>query len=361
MDRLLVKILIIVLICVLFINCEKSVDFSASTNGTVQMVKPTNTTLSKTYPNPIGNFLMELRNLVNTPNQINQPGNYKQIAGFPDLPPFIETLRAYFKMAYKSYILFQPEIKFGQCLTKYFYMRFPAAMRFFQLQNLSKYIRRMYSVSGRMMNNVVTRTIFTWFDDTELDRERIAIKMATITDGPMTPIQSAVKPILEFYETIQSQTRPIYPNLLQLPIIAGSMQLRRRRRFQRQVKYPNENYYNNSIGLDRNIMGNFQIQYKNNMRRVQRQSANTMQNIQPNDGSGAKKSSGPVGMDPDATIDLTNKGIEREAEELFNIDTMFWRSLGFEDSSFKRYSLAYCTRAYVTDSFSRFMKNIILS
>lgn len=341
------------------VKCDSNVDvLSAQTNSTIEVIKTTNTTIPKTYPNPdpIVNFLMELqnpdskdnlsmelRNLVNILNQINQRTSSvqqksggsvsnKQIAGFPELPPFIETLRKYFKMAYKSYLMFQPEVKFGQCITKYFYMRFPAAMRFFQMQNLSKYIRRMYSVSGIMTNNIITRTIFTWFDDTELDRERIAIKMATITNGPMTPFQRSVKPILEFYENITQSTQ-IYPNLLQLPVIAGPILVqRRRRRFQRDMKYPE----------------NFQIHYKNNMKSEQNSNR-------------VKKSSDSVDTERDGTIDLTNKSVEREAEELFNIDTMFWKSLGFEEDSFKKYSLAYCTRAYVTDSFSRFMKNIVLA
>lgn len=367
MDRLAVKVFIVVVIYVPFIRSD-SIDSSAQSNGTVEVIKPTNTNLIKTYPNPIGNLLIELQDLYNTPNQMNQKSLksgqqseedliIKQVAGFPVLPPFVETMRAYFKLAYKSYILLQPEIKFGQCLTKYFYMRFPNFMRFFQWQNLSKYIRRVYIASGRMANNVVTRTIFTWFDDTELNRERIAIKMAAITsERKTTPIPSAVQPIVEFYESIglQPPLASIYegfPDLFQVPIVAGTTQVRRR--FKREAKYPDASNHNNINGTNQKIMENSQIQFKNNMKKEKIQSENFMQNTKTN--------AGKADIDPDATIDLTNKTVEREAEELFNIDTMFWKSLGFEDSSFKRYSLAYCTRAYVTDSFSRFMKNIILS
>lgn len=342
MDRLIVKGFIIVLMCLSFIECY-SVDLSEQTNGSVEMDTSPNTTLTKESST-------KQQNLADNQIQINEKSgsgtsqptavvSTKQIPGLPDIPPFVETLRSYFKMAYKSYLLFQPEIKYGQCLIKYFYMRFPNVMRFFQLPNFSKYIRRMYSVSGAMTNNIVTRTIFSFFDDTELDRERIAIKMATITDGPLTPFQSAAKPILEFYEVIQSPSAQ-FPNLPQLPVFSGPIQLqRRRRRFQRQANYPNES------NMDRWN----QIQYKINMKREPRQS------------SSEEKSKDPVERDPNETIDLTNKDIEREAEELFTIDTMFWKNLGFEDGSFKKYSLAYCTREYVTNSFSRFMKNIILA
>lgn len=370
MHRLVVIFFILVLICVPFLKCD-SVDLSAQTNDTVEEIKLTNTNLIKTYPNPIGNLLIELQDLMNAPNQIDQKSNsvkqseedllFKQIVGFPVLPPFVETMRAYFKLAYKSYILLQPEIKFGQCLTKYFYMRFPSVMRFFQWQNFSKYIRRVYIASGAMVNNVVTRTIFTWFDDTELDRERIAIKMAAITsERQITPIQSMVRPIVEFYESIglpppsPASIYGSYPNLFQSPMIAGTTRLRRR--IQREAKYTDPSNHNNMNGLNQNTMENAQINYKNNMKKEQTRNKNNMENTQMNGGKG-----GRADIDPDATIDLTNKQVEHEAEELFNIDSMFWKSLGFEDSSFKRYSLAYCTRAYVTDSFSRFMKNIILS
>lgn len=352
MDRLVVKVFIVTIICVPFIRCD-SVDTSAQTNDTVEVMEPTDTSLIKTSANPVSNLLIELQDPMNTSNRINQKSNSgqqsvedvllsKQIAGFPDLPPFVETLRAYFKLAYKSYVLLQPEIKFGQCLTKYFYIRFPNFMRFFQWRNLSKYIRRLYSVSGRMVNNVVTRTIFTWFDDTELDRERIAMKMTSITsERQARPDPSIVRPIVEFYESIglqpplASEIYDIYPNLMQ-SLTTSPL----RRRYQRDTTNSNKM--------------SSQIQYKNNMKREQIQNKD---DVQANDGNHR----GPAGMDPNATIDLTNKSVEQEAEELFNIDTMFWKNLGFEDSSFRKYSLAYCTRAYVTDSFSRFMKNIILS
>lgn len=351
MDRIIVKVFVIVLICLSFIECY-SVDLSEKTNATVEVDTSPNTTITNESST-------ELQNLVDKPIQINERSSSgikqlgavvsnKQIPGLPDIPPFVETLRRYFKMAYKSFILFQPEIKFGQCLIKYFYMRFPSTMRLFQLPNLTKYIRRMYSVSGRMTNNIVTRTIFSFFDDTELDRERIAIKMATMTDAPLTPFQKTAKPILEFYEIIQSPSAQFFPDLPQLPVFSEPIQLtRRRRRFQRQANYPNERNASNMIDRWN------QIQYKNNMKREPRQSTN--------DGSGEMKSKDPAEIDPNETIDLTNKDVEREAEELFTIDTMFWKSLGFEDSSFKKYSLAYCTREYVTNSFSRFMKNIILA
>lgn len=342
MNRLVVKVFIL-LTFVLFIKCD-SVDSSvaAPMHDTVEVLKSSNTTsIDRRVEKSSGAQQSEEDLLI------------KQLAGFPDLPPFLETMRSYFKLAYKSYVLLQPEIKFGQCLVKYFYMRFPRVMRYFQWQNLSKYIRRVYVVSGRMANNVVTRTVFKWFDDTELDRERIAIKMAAITsEKPITPLQSIVRPIYEIYESLglQPQSELIqgnYPNLFRSTT-------RLRRRIQREAKYPSTRDRNNVNGQNQKA----EIHYKRNMKREEMQSKNMMRNALSSEQKGAKNQ---VEMNSDAIIDLTNKAVEREAEELFNIDTMFWRSLGFEDSSFKRYSLAYCTKEYVTDSFSRFMKNIILS
>lgn len=175
------------------------------------------------------------------------------------------------------------------------------------------------------------------FDDTELDRERIAIKMATITsEKPITPLQILSRPIYEIYENIRMDQQPAasiyssYPKLFQsLKNAGGTTQLRRR--FRREAKCTDEGGHNSINGQ------NTEIKYKNNMEKPKPQNRDTKSN-----GENRKKSNDHV--DPEARIDLTNKLVEREAEELFNIDTMFWRSLGFEESSFKRYSLAYCTK-----------------
>lgn len=366
MDQLAVKVLF-VLIWLPFITCD-SVDLSAQINGSLVHVKPANLTiLSKKYP--IGAFLVELRSLFKIPDQKIQRSDevdhllFKQLAGFPILPPFVESIRSYFKLAYKSYILFQPEIKFGQCMIKYFYMRYPRVMRFFQWKNLSKYIQSLYVVSGKLVNNVVTRSIFSWFDDTELDRHRIAIKVEKMTsEKEITPVQRAVRPIFEIYEAIAMQPASVYhinTNSFRSPEIGALTHMRRR--IQREANYPDANNQNSLNEQDRRTMNNGQIHYKNNMEMARLQSRNTTENTRPqiHDGNRAKKSD-PTYMDPEARIDLTNKLVEREAEELFNIDIMFWRSLGIEENSFKRYSLAYCTREYVTSSFSRFMQKVVL-
>lgn len=346
MNRSVVKVFVVISICLSFKECDSvDVDLSEQTTSTVEVEKAPSIAITNTTSAELQNLVLNLNQLIQKINSGQQRSGAdmmsKEIAGYPDLPPFIETLRAYFKMAYKSYLLFQPEIKFGQCIIKYFYMRFPNTMRIFRPPDLMKYIRRMYSVSGIMTNNIITRTIFSFFDDTEVDRERIAIKMATMTGMPLTPFQKAEKPILDFYEAIQSPQ--FYTNVMQLPVYSGPVQLqrRRRRRFQREAKNPSRNDQDHTDSRD-------EIQYKNNMKRAPRQSEQSKIPVPPE-------------MDPDATIDLINKEIEHEAEELFAIDKMFWSSLGFEDDSFKKYSLAYCTREYFTGSFGRFMKNIVLA
>lgn len=330
MDQSAVKVLF-VLNCLLFLKCERAI---------AEVKPPANST-------DITNFSVESQPVFSkSPQQRVQRSAesdilQKQLAGLPDLPPFIETLRSYLKLAYRAYILLQPEIKFGQCMTKYFYMRYPALMRVFQWKYLSKYVRSFYSVSGRMVNNVVTRTIFGFFDDTELDRQRIALKVEAMTSEQPTPAQTAIQPVSDFLDAIVLLSQPAfsYPDLFITPAFDGSAQVLRRIR--REAKY------RDASERDQHP----QIHYKNNMEIAQ---------VQKRNGNETEDSK-PMEVDLEARIDLTNKLVEREAEELFNIDTMFWRSLGIEESSFKKYSLAYCTKEYVTDSFSRFMNKIILT
>lgn len=325
----------IVLICVPFSKCDCiGLSASAKTNVTV---------VPRNSPYPIGKFLDEFMNSDNISEQTVKASHsvrqseedliFKQLVGYSTLFPYLESTRTYLKIMYKSYILLQPEIKFVQCLTKHFYMRYPNAMRFFQWQNLSSYIRRVYGVSGWMVNSAAIRMLFNLYDDTEFDRARIAIKTAAVTaEKQTTPPNRTVRPTYGFYESFGLQ-RPIY--VVRTPTIAVGAASRSRRRVPRQAEVPSE----------RNPS---EIHYKDNMKREQMQ----------ND---AKEARTATEMNPEGIIDLINKEIEREAGELFNIDTMFWRGLGFEENSLKRYSLAYCSREYVTNVFQRFMKNIILS
>lgn len=355
MDQLVACIFIVMI----FVCCSKCEGVDYNTSG-----RQLNATIAAAQsPKPICDILLELQKLNNTKTElmVQKPKRtkrldedliLKQLIGFSTIFgfPFYETTRAYFKIAYRTYLLLQPEFKFFQCMIKYFYMRFPQTMQMFQMQNLSKYIRQVYVVSGIMANNMMTRTIFSWFEDTELDRERIAIKTAAMTsETPNPPPQTLAQPIDWFYRSVglRPQTPLIYGNYqnsVRPPIYVLGAPVRLRRRIKRETEYPSA-----SISDQDNIMLQIQaeIQYKNNMQKEK------MENV-------AKKRLGMI-EEKDGSIDLTNGAIEREAEELFNIDTMFWKGLGFDKGSLKKYSLAYCTRDYVSQSFERFIKNVILT
>lgn len=272
----------------------------------------------------------------NENNLGNQRSN-RQLLTVPTLPPFLETIRSYFKTAYKTYLLLNAEVKFGQCLVKYLYIRFPNTVRFFQLQNLTKYARRVYIAMGKMISNFFKNgNIFDWYDDSEFDRKRIALKVATLTSErvfPDTTSAQSVNPFEAFRVSRSDLTN--YTNLRR------SSTPREKKRLIRRVGRQTGNFNPRSEKLSGNSM---QVKKSNVMPSNQKQ-----------------MTSDHADIDSEARIDLSNKVLEREAENLFNIDLMFWKSLGIEENSFAKYSLAYCTKEYVTDSFKRFMKNVIFS
>ncbi|XP_031619304.1 uncharacterized protein LOC116338302 [Contarinia nasturtii] len=67
-------------------------------------------------------------------------------------------------------------------------------------------------------------------------------------------------------------------------------------------------------------------------------------------------------MESEAQIDMMNRRIlEREADDLFNMDQMLWKNFGLDDRSIKKYSMVYCGKEWITGFFNRFVKNVILS
>lgn len=318
------NLIFIILICVSCAYCENVKSDLQVINSTIE--KSSSIMLETSFPDPGENLLIQIKKLISLFSQESRTRHpddgirrkdrqqFKQLLPvLPDFPPFFETIRSYFKLAYKSYLLLNPEVKFGQCIVKYLYTEYPAVMRFFRTQNISNFFRRMYIVMGKFMNNIINGKIFNW-SETEFDMKRIGVKVA-----------------LTSYENPRNINQAYgYPQLI-------------------------VNYKNNTEPNQLYMYG----------RRFVRQA----QPIYPNAGRDAVKNTGPSkenamhyeDIDSEARIDLTNRDVEREAENLFNIDAMFWRSLGIEENSFKRYSLAYCTKEYLTESFKRFMKNVILS
>lgn len=328
------NITFIILICVLCAYCENVESDLQAINSTIEKSS------GKSVPDPVENLVVQIKKLISLFNQESQTKlNLKPSLGdglhrkgvktlrqlsvlpvLPDFPPFFETIRSYFKLAYKSYLLLNPEVKFGQCIVKYLYTEYPVVMRFFRTQNITNFFRRMYIVMGKFMNNIINGKLFNW-SETEFDMKRIGLKVAMTSYENSKPKFSSPQPNSNFYQTYYvNYNNYTVPNQLYV----------RSRRFSRQTQSPN---------------------------------ANTGKDAGKKVGSSKNKENAMhyEDIDSEARIDLTNRDVEREAENLFNIDAMFWKSLGIEENSFKRYSLAYCTKEYLTESFKRFMKNVILS
>lgn len=328
-----------------FAQCEHSNSGSNSNSVGSAVVKPLETTLKKTSPDPIQSLLVQFFKLLIKPDQKSEM-NFRQteddkyqgeqIAAkqlnvvLPTLPPFFEKIRSYFKMAYKTYLLMNAEVKFGQCIVKYLYTEYPSVMRFFRMENFSNFARRLYIVVGKFMNNIINTNIFSW-PETEFDRKRIGMKVAMTATEQRSP-----RPNVNLYETYS------FPELVL--------------------------HYNNNLNSFGTNVPRGQVEYRARfVRQAQISDSNNVPPTGSNKGKTIEKTKSKemiqsyADIDSEARIDLTNRDLEREAENLFNIDSMFWRSLGIEENSFKRYSLAYCTKEYVTESFKRFMKNVILS
>lgn len=331
MRQFLVNVAII-LFCISFVQCEY-IGPKSQVIGRVED-EPLETTLSTTTYDT-SDLFEQIFKLIITPDQKSHSeakehrhSEEKRIAKqlnvvLPSLPPFFERVRSFFKMAYKTYLLMNAEVKFGQCIVKYFYTQYPSVMKFFRMQNFSNFARRVYILTGKIMQNIVNAAnIFSW-PETEFDRQRIGMKVAMTASGKRVPMERLQPPLIYNYSKIVLD----YSDYLNSH--GGNT------RYARQTNPPSSS---NIIILPESDRGKGIEQIK------------PKENIQSY-----------ADIDSEARIDLTNRDLEREAENLFNIDSMFWRSLGIEENSFKRYSLAYCTKEYVTESFKRFMKNVILS
>lgn len=259
---------------------------------------------------------------------------------FPNLQQYFEPIRSYIKTAYRTYLLLNPEIKMGQCLYKYLYMNFPI-MRFFRMSNLQFIARRAYVMMTKFFNNLLSGNIFAP-PEPQTDIDRVGFKVASITKErpkPKTPQLNTINSGL--YSLPQSRKNYYY-----LPSNVA---------YQPMTVTPNLVY-----------------------QRVKRQTAQLPSNQQytPEEQSVKSQQAQPKkehpteftdnvqdfeNMDADAKIDLSNPSLLYEADQLFNLDSMFWKSMGVEDNSIKKYSLAYCGREYTSDILKRFVKNVILS
>lgn len=253
---------------------------------------------------------------------------YKQSSASPTLQSFFETTRSYIRSAYRTYLVLNPEITFVQCLVKQLYITNPDLVHFFQFKNLSKFMRSMYVVFVKFMNNIINADLFTWSDTMVEDRKRIEYKIAKMTAEKYAPRQ----------KTLKSHNVPVIISIID-PFDPNTNS---RRRYQRQA-----------------IMSGMNVGYPPHERNHDNHHDHRMEHIDPK--QDINNAYVNEEMDPDAEIDLSNKAIEREADKLFNIDAMFWKSFGIEENSLKKYSLAYCTKEYATDLFRRFVRNVLLN
>lgn len=282
------------------------------------------------------NQVKEIENVVGIARNL-----YRQM----NLPPLFETVKSYAKYAYKTYMLLNPEVKAGQCLVKLVYTRYPGFMRLFRMQNLSRLVRRLYFVLTKYMNNILNGDVFSWYDSAA-DSARVGSKVAAMTAEDVLSKRKAVQP-LNFYEIYpSSQLFSNYQDYLRSFEMGPMSKANTRPRFARQIK------------SNQREPKNFKQKRQNNMQPMNsgpKQATNQIPKQVPNQINDYDD------MDSEARIDLSNKSLEREADELFNIDSMFWKILGVGENSIKKYSLAFCGKEYATDAFKRFIRNVLLS
>lgn len=251
---------------------------------------------------------------------------------FPNVRPMFDTAKSYFKSAYRTYLFLHPEVKLAECLVKVAYTRYPTIMRMFRIQNLSKLSRQLYFILTKYMKSFLNGNMFSW-EDTGVDKARIGSKIAAMTTENRFS-QQRPQQALNVYQIHPVYRYPYYPSLIEMPALSKKRSIQRYKRqetatyMQSNVQKPNKNQHNTA------------------MYTLPTQSTNEI---------------GDYNMDSEARIDLSNRVIQREAEQLFDIDAMFWKSLGIEENSINRYSVAHCAKEYVSEAFKRFIKDVILS
>lgn len=269
----------------------------------------------------------------------------KQEINIPSIQSYLGPIRSYIKSAYKTYLLLNAEVKLGQCVVKHLYTQYPSLMRFFRIENLTKLIRRAYYIVVKFITNMLSRDIFASFGS-EADRKRVESKVALIMRDEQPQRGNTPQQHSAYYDSPK-----LVPNYnfnykyLNYFDPVGYKQIRIHQRFKRQAsRFELDESYDSQVSTP-------------NVEEKHMQSAKAtyiMNSEQFNDNVNDNE-----GMDFEAQIDLTNKTLEREADELFNIDSMFWKSLGIDESSIKKYSPVYCGKNYFTDVFKRFVKNVI--
>lgn len=243
----------------------------------------------------------------------------------------LDSMKFYVKTAYKTFFLLNPEVKLGKCLVKSVYIQYPEMFRFLRAENLARLGRRAYIVVTKFINNFINGNVLNQLR-IQAEGQRVANKIAMITaDKVQRREPNYYAPRLVSNVVPSNTYNPTVQLAQYYPFVYGTMRSNVNQRFKRQAE--------NSKSEKQNS--------ENNQQSI-KSSTTSKQTYIDNEN-----------MDSEARIDLTNQMLEREAEELFNIDSMFWKNLGIEQNSIKKYSLAYCGKEYASDVFSRFIRNLL--
>lgn len=295
---------------------------------------------------------VEIGEIKNSIQNVYSSSVLKQAAGqslmsFPNLQPYLEPIRTYIKRGYRTYLLLNPEMKLSQCLYKYLYMTYPL-VRLFRIQNLRLVMKRLYYIVVKFVNSILSGNIFS-SSESEADKERVGLKVAMITREQPKKLQKPSQLTNYGMESLSQSALNYNYNYLNYPGLATAYQpistpnyVYQRSKRQAPQFYANQPQYSQYTTETK----------KTEIVRPQKQTVQPDQfvdNVQDFEN-----------MDSDARIDLSNPSLQYEADQLFNLDSMFWKTLGIEESSIKRYSIAYCFKEYTTDIFKRFLKNVLL-
>lgn len=250
----------------------------------------------------------------------------------PVIAPYIEPVRSYIKRAYKTYITLNPEVRFGQCIVKHFYVEYGPLIKFIQNNTPRKLIERTFQFLMQMMKDMMNM-----FFPTEIKNDMSKI-MAMLTNE--SPNQR--KPVPSSNLTKKSMPNQ---NYYYYPSVYGYQ-----RRTKRQANHtPQANHAPQTNHTPHYFPQNQQSRQENSAETTHANAARPI-----------KKYFEFLGTK--FQIDASDrKTLEREADDIFNLDIILWKNLGLDDRSLQKYSMTYCGKEYIIGFFNRFIKNVILS
>lgn len=277
---------------------------------------------------------------------------------FIPMPSEFETYRLFIRRVYKSYLYYNPEIKMFNCMVKYARTQYPDFLRYLRVEDLKRTGRSLHMVFVKLLDNLMNGGGIGFYD-TEIDRYRVAWKIAQMAAGENLPPETD-----EHYngqQVIQLNTDELYTKPITDYSIPNTARTFQESHIQRGFVQKNQNNVTNLL-QDEPMIDNEMKESERTIRRTKRQYVF-------NDGymysepyiANPFDSREDMAMDPDARIDLTRKPVIEESNRAFTIESMVLRSLGIDPNSVKKWSPTYCTKEYVKDLITRFTKTILLA